>query len=200
MPVYRFGEYVPVVHPTAFVHPTATLIGDAVVGPHCYVGPGASMRGDFGRVELRAGSNLQDNCVMHSFPGRIALVEENGHIGHGAILHGCRVGQGALVGINAVVMDNVVIGENSLVAAMSFVKEGMQIPPQTLVAGSPARIVRELSDVELGWKANGTRVYQQLAADSLLQLHECEPLAEVEPDRPVREVGSRPLAEVKGDA
>jgi len=200
LPVYRFGEYVPVVHPTAFVHPTATLIGDAVVGPHCYVGPGASMRGDFGRVELRAGSNLQDNCVMHSFPGRIALVEENGHIGHGAILHGCRVGQGALVGINAVVMDNVVIGENSLVAAMSFVKEGMQIPPQTLVAGSPARIVRELSDVELGWKANGTRVYQQLAADSLLRLHECEPLAEVEPDRPVREAGSRPLAEVKGDA
>ena len=198
MPIYAFGGFVPVVHPSAYVHPTATLIGDAIVGANCYVGPGASMRGDFGRVELRAGANLQDNCVMHSFPGRMALVEEDGHIGHGAILHGCRIGRGALVGINAVVMDNVVVGENSFVAAMSFVKEGMQVPANTLVAGAPARIVRELNEVEIGWKANGTRLYQQLAADSKAQMREVQPLAEVEVDRPLREAGSKPLAEVKG--
>lgn len=197
MPVYAFSGFVPVVHPTAFVHPTATLIGDAIVGAHCYVGPGASMRGDFGRVELRAGANLQDNCVMHSFPGRTALVEEDGHIGHGAILHGCLVGRGALIGINAVVMDNVVVGENSFVAAMSFVKEGMQVPPNTLVAGSPARIIRELGETEIGWKANGTRLYQQLAAESIAQMREVQPLAAVEPDRPRREAGSKPLGEVK---
>lgn len=197
MPIYAFAGFVPVVDPTAFVHPTATLIGDAVVGPGCYVGPGASMRGDFGRVELRAGANLQDNCVMHTFPGRVALVEEEGHVGHGAVLHGCQVGRGALIGIGAVIMDNVVIGENSFVAAMSFVKEGMQVPANTLVAGVPARIVRELSEVEIGWKANGTRLYQELAADSLAHLRECEALAAVEEGRPTRAAGSRPLAEVK---
>ena len=153
MPIYSYAGYTPVVDPTAFVHPTATLIGDAIVGPRCYVGPGASMRGDFGRVELRAGANLQDNCVMHTFPGRIALVEENGHVGHGAVLHGCHVGSGALIGIGAVIMDNVVIGEHALVAAMSFVKEGMQVPPRVLVAGVPARVVRELTVTEVDWKS-----------------------------------------------
>lgn len=200
MPIYAYAGYTPVVDPTAFVHPTATLIGDAVVGPRCYVGPGASMRGDFGRVELRAGANLQDNCVMHTFPGRVALVEENGHVGHGAVLHGCHVGSGALIGIGAVIMDNVVIGEHALVAAMSFVKEGTQVPPRVLVAGVPARVVRELTATEIAWKSNGTRLYQELAQRSRAEMRECLPLAAVEPDRPVREAGSRPLSETRGDA
>jgi len=134
MPCYSYAGYTPVVDPTAFVHPTATLIGDAIVGPRCYVGPGASMRGDFGRVELRAGANLQDNCVMHTFPGRVALVCENGHIGHGAVLHGCHVGSGALIGIGAVIMDNVVIGEHALVAAMREC-----VPLAAEEAGRPVR-------------------------------------------------------------
>jgi phenylacetic acid degradation protein len=200
MPIYSYAGYTPVVDPTAFVHPTATLIGDAIVGARCYVGPGASMRGDFGRVELRAGANLQDNCVMHTFPGRVALVEENGHVGHGAVLHGCHVGSGALIGIGAVIMDNVVIGEHALVAAMSFVKEGTQVPPRVLVAGVPARVVRELTETEIAWKSNGTRVYQELAQRSRTEMRECLPLAAVEPDRPVREAGSRPLSETRGDA
>jgi phenylacetic acid degradation protein len=197
MPCYSYAGYTPVVDPTAFVHPSATLIGDAIVGAHCYVGPGASMRGDFGRVELRAGSNLQDNCVMHTFPGRVALVEANGHVGHGAVLHGCHVGSGALIGIGAVIMDNVVIGEHALVAAMSFVKEGTQVPPRVLVAGVPARVVRELTEAEIAWKSNGTRVYQELAQRSRAELRECLPLAAVEPGRPVREGGSRPLSETR---
>ncbi|MCG3168581.1 MAG: Carnitine operon protein CaiE [Pseudomonadales bacterium] len=197
MPCYSYAGYRPVIHPEAFVHPMATLIGDALVGPRCYVGPGASMRGDFGRVELCAGANLQDNCVMHSYPGRIARVGENGHVGHGAVLHGCEVGRGALIGIGAVIMDNVLIGEEALVAAMSFVKEGTQVPPRTLVGGIPARVMRELSAVELEWKADGVRQYQELARRSLLELHPCEPLTAPEAGRQPRSGGSRPLAELR---
>ncbi len=197
MPIYSYAGYTPVVDPTAFVHPTATLIGDAIVGARCYVGPGASMRGDFGRVELGAGANLQDNCVMHSYPGRAARVGENGHVGHGAVLHGCEVGRGALIGIGAVIMDNVLIGEEALVAAMSFVKEGMQVPPRVLVAGVPGRIMRELTAVELEWKADGVLQYQELARRCLLELRPCEPLCAPEEGRPVRSVGTRPLAELR---
>ncbi|HNC69427.1 MAG TPA: phenylacetic acid degradation protein PaaY [Pseudomonadales bacterium] len=197
MPCYSYAGLRPVIHPEAFVHPMAILIGDAIVGPGCYVGPGASMRGDFGRVELGAGANLQDNCVMHSYPGRIARVAENGHVGHAAVLHGCEVGRGALIGIGAVIMDNVSIGEEALVAAMSFVKEGMQVPPRVLIAGIPARVMRELTAVELQWKARGALQYQELARRSLQELHECEPLRAPEPDRPVRSAGSVPLAELR---
>ncbi|HNO13630.1 MAG TPA: phenylacetic acid degradation protein PaaY, partial [Accumulibacter sp.] len=89
--VYAIDGIVPVVDPRAFVHPTAVLIGDVIVGPGCYVGPCASLRGDFGRLILERGANLQDSCVMHGFPGTDTVVGEDGHIGHGAVLHGCRV-------------------------------------------------------------------------------------------------------------
>jgi len=110
MPCYAIEGVIPVVHPTAYVHPTAVLIGDVHIGPNCYVGPNASLRGDFGRIVLHAGANVQDNCVMHGFPQQDTLVEENGHIGHGAVLHSCTVRRDALVGMNAVVMDEAVVG------------------------------------------------------------------------------------------
>jgi phenylacetic acid degradation protein len=189
---------IPVVDPAAFVHPTATLIGDVIVGAGCYVGPGASLRGDFGRIILKPGSNVQDNCVMHSFPGQDAVVEENGHVGHGAILHGCVVGRDALIGMNSVIMDGAVIGEASFVGAMSFVKAGFVVPPRTLVAGVPARIMRDLQDKEIGWKANGTRQYQELARRSLVSLTACEPLAEREADRPeAKPIVAIPLHTIK---
>jgi phenylacetic acid degradation protein len=189
---------IPVVDPAAFVHPTATLIGDVIVGAGCYVGPGASLRGDFGRIILKPGSNVQDNCVMHSFPGQDAVVEENGHVGHGAILHGCVVRRDALIGMNAVIMDGAVIGEASFVGAMSFVKAGFVVPPRTLVAGVPARIMRDLQDKEIGWKANGTRQYQALARRSLASLTACEPLAEREADRPeAKPIVAIPLHTIK---
>jgi phenylacetic acid degradation protein len=198
MPCYSFEGLVPVVDPTAFVHPTAVLIGDVIVGAACYVGPGASLRGDFGRIILKPGSNVQDNCVMHSFPGQDAVVEENGHVGHGAVLHGCIVGREALVGMNAVVMDGAVIGEASFVGAMSFVRAGMVVPPKTLVAGVPAKIVRELQDKEIGWKANGTDQYQELARRSLATMRECDPLPAVEADRPqAKPIVAIPLHKVK---
>lgn len=181
--VYAIDGIVPVVDPTAYVHPSAVLIGDVIVGPGCYVGPCASLRGDFGRLILERGANLQDTCVMHGFPGTDTVVEEDGHIGHGAVLHGCRVGRNALIGMNAVIMDNAVIGESAIVAASAFVKAGAGIPPRSLVAGMPAKVIRELSDEEIAWKGEGTRTYQDLTRRCLATMVECNPLTTMEPDR-----------------
>ena len=181
--VYAIDGIVPVVDPTAFVHPTAILIGDVIVGPGCYIGPAACLRGDFGRLLVERGANVQDTCVMHGFPGTDTVVEEDGHIGHGAVLHGCRIGRNALVGMNAVIMDNAVVGESAIVAACAFVKAGAEIPPRSLAAGTPARIVRTLSDEEIAWKADGTRTYQDLVRRSLATMRETTPLAAVEAGR-----------------
>jgi phenylacetic acid degradation protein len=183
MKVWSINGVTPVVDPSSFVHASAVLIGDVIVGPGCYVGPAASLRGDFGRIELHAGSNVQDACVMHGFPSTDTIVEENGHIGHGAILHGCIVKANALVGMNAVVNDNAVIGESAIVAAMAFVKAGMIVPPRMLVAGVPARIVRELTEQELAWKIEGTQSYKELTRRSLATMVETEALTSVEPGR-----------------
>ncbi|GGM54661.1 gamma carbonic anhydrase family protein [Dactylosporangium sucinum] len=184
MPAYSIEGVVPVVHPTAYVHPTAVLIGDVHVGPRCYVGPLASLRGDFGRLVMEEGSNLQDSCVFHTFPGTEAVLGRDGHVGHGAVLHGCVTEPGVLIGMNAVVMDDVLVGAYAFVAAHSFVKAGFVVPSRMVVAGSPARVVRDLTPEELAWKANGTRVYQELTARSLASLAEVAPLPEPEPDRP----------------
>ena len=181
--VYAIDGLVPVVDPTAFVHPSAVLIGDVIVGPGCYVGPAACLRGDFGHIEIRAGANVQDTCVLHGFPGLGTVVEEDGHIGHGAVLHGCRVERNGLVGMNAVVNDNAVVGDSAIVAAMAFVKAGMVIPPRTIASGVPAKVLRALTDTELAWKAEGTRHYQDLARRSLATMRAVSPLAAPEPDR-----------------
>ena len=184
MPAYAIEGVIPVVHPAAYVHPTAVLIGDVHVGAGCYVGPHASLRGDFGRIVLEAGSNVQDSCVLHTFPGTVLTLGPDGHVGHGAVLHGCRVGAGALIGINAVVLDGAVVGKYAFVGAHSLVRAEFEVPPRTLAAGAPAKVVRDLTDVELAWKAHGTAVYQALAARSRASLQEVTPLAEEEPDRP----------------
>jgi phenylacetic acid degradation protein len=186
MPAYAFEGFIPVVDPRAFVHPLAVLIGDVRIAEGCYVAPGASLRGDFGGIILGAGSNVQDNCVLHSFPGRDVLLEGEAHIGHGAVLHGCTVRRGALIGIHAVLMDDVVVGEEAFVGAASFVRARFEVPPRTLVQGVPARVVRALKPEELAWKATGTREYQELAARCLATLRAVTPLAAPEPGRPVR--------------
>lgn len=196
MPCYRLDDWIPVVHPEAYVHPTAVLIGDVVIGPRCYVGPVASLRGDFGRIVLEAGSNVQDTCVMHGFPGADTRVEEDGHVGHGAVLHGCVVGRNALIGMNAVVMDKARIGADAFVAASSFVKAGFEVPDGHLVAGVPARVLRPLTPEELQWKRSGTRAYQQLAERSQ-RMVAVEPLRELPADRPraAADAEVRPLLE-----
>ncbi|WP_151447264.1 phenylacetic acid degradation protein PaaY [Lacisediminimonas profundi] len=197
--VYSINGITPVVDPTAFVHPSAILIGDVIVGPRCYIGPAASLRGDFGRLVLKEGVNVQDTCVMHGFPDSDTVVEVDGHIGHGAVLHGCHVGRNALVGMNAVVMDGAVIGADSIVAAMAFVKAGMEIPPRSLVVGTPARVLRQVTDEELAWKVEGTRQYQELAVRSLQTMQETAPLSAPEANRPRLVLGKvEPLYKVKG--
>ena len=196
--IYSIDGIVPVVDARAFVHETAVLIGDVIVGPGCYVGPNASLRGDFGRIILQEGSNLQDTCVMHSFPRLDAIVETDGHVGHGAVLHGCRVGRNAMIGMNAVVMDGAEIGESSIVAALAFVKSDQKIPPRSLVVGIPAKVIRELTDEEIAWKSGGTAVYQKLAERSMSTMREAAPLCEPEPNRRrVPHIDFEPLFKVR---
>ena len=183
MPIYEFENIRPVVDPSAFVHPTASLIGDVIVGPACLVGPGASLRGDIGRIVMERGSNVQDNCTVHTFPGKDCIIGPDGHVGHGAVLHGCRLEANAMIGMNAVVMDDAIVGENSFVAAMTFVRAGMEIPANTLVGGIPAKVLRSLSDEEVGWKSAGTVVYQRLAHRYLETLGEVQAHLEIEVDR-----------------
>ena len=205
MGVYAIDGVVPVVHPDAFVHPEAVLIGDVHIGAGAYVGPLASLRGDFGRIELGAGANIQDSCVMHSFPGAGCTVEPEGHIGHGAVLHGCTVRSGAMVGMNTVVMDGADIGRRALVGANAFIPAGLVVPADHLAAGNPGKVIKELDAEALAWKANGIRVYQELARRSLASLVAVVPLREEEPDRPSLPTSStaastsKPLHEFRRD-
>ncbi|WP_349743225.1 phenylacetic acid degradation protein PaaY [Roseateles cavernae] len=184
MPCYAIDGVTPVVHPSAHVHPTAVLIGDVIVGPGCYIGPCASLRGDFGRIVLMEGANVQDTCVIHGFPKSETVVEANGHIGHGAVLHGCMVRHDALVGMNAVVMDEAEVGAWSIVAACAFVRAGLKLPEKSLIAGLPAKVMRPLSEDEMRWKLEGTQTYQQLTRRCQASLVEVQPLAAEEADRP----------------
>jgi phenylacetic acid degradation protein len=181
--IYSIDGVVPVIDPTAFVHPDAVIIGDVVVEAGCYVGPCASLRGDFGRIIVKQGSNVQDNCTLHSLAGSDLVVGPHGHIGHGAILHSASVGVNVMVGMNAVIMDHAIIGESSIIAAMSFVKAGTKIPPRCLAGGVPAKIMRELTEEDLAMKIEGTRQYQELARRSLATLVAVEPLMKFDPDR-----------------
>jgi phenylacetic acid degradation protein len=190
MPCFSIDEVVPVVDPSAFVDPSAVLVGDVIVGPKCYVGPLASLRGDFGRISVGPGSNVQDSCVLHCFPGREVIIEEDGHIGHGAILHGCHIGRGVLVGMNSVIMDGCVIGDRSFVGANSFVAADTNVPSEHVVAGNPAVVRRPLTDEEMAWKANGTSLYQELASRYLDSHRPVDPLVALEENRPSLQIAS----------
>lgn len=197
MPIYQIDGIKPVVSPLAFVHPTAVLIGDVIIEDNCYIGPCAVLRGDFGQIIVKKNANLQDTCVMHGFPGVVTSIEEFGHVGHGAVLHGCIVGKNALVGMNAVIMDESVIGEGSIVGAMSFVKAEVVFPARSLILGSPAKVVREVSPEELKWKKEGTEIYIELAKRSQETMIETMPLTAVEANRKTIDIHYKTLAKVK---
>jgi len=182
--VFSIDGVTPVVHPTAFVHPRAVLIGDVVVGPGSYVAPCASLRGDIGRIVVGEGANVQDSCLLHCFPNAECVIEDWGHVGHGTVMHGARVGRHALIGMNSVLMDGCVIGEAAFVAAMSFVPAGFEVPERTLVAGVPAKVRRALTDEEMAWKRSGTEEYHRIAARSLATMQEVDALTEEEANRP----------------
>lgn len=191
MPVYAFEGSVPVVDPAAFLHPTASLIGDVIVGPGCYIGPGASLRGDFGRIFVQGNASVQDNVTLHSSAETDCIVGYGCTIGHGAVLHGCTLGRHVLVGMNAVVLDDVEIGDECLVAALSLVKSGLNAPPRTLIAGSPAKPVKTLTAEQIVWRMEDDGEYVRLARRSLAALVECAPLPAPEPDRQRTARGAR---------
>ena len=179
MTIYSFDSFIPVVHETAFVHPQAAVTGNVIIGRDVYVGPGAAIRGDWGGIVIEDGCNVQEGCTIHMFPGITVVLEESAHIGHGAVVHGARIGRNTLVGMNAVVMDNVVVGEECIIGALTFVPADMQIPSRKVVVGNPARIVKDVSDEMIAWKTEGTTLYQALPAQLARTLMEVEPLREV---------------------
>src|SRR5438477_5428187 len=196
--VYSIDGITPVVDPSAFVHPSAVLIGDVIVGARVYIGPAACLRGDFGRIVVEEGANIQDTCMLHGFPGKDTVVGPDVTVGHGAVLHGCVVRRGALIGMNCVVNDNAEVGEDAVVAAMAFVKAEAKIPPRSLVAGIPARILRQLSEQEIRWKKDNTILYQKLAERSSRSMQQVEALTQIEPGRKRIDIpGAVPLSELK---
>ncbi|MEG9883148.1 MAG: transferase hexapeptide repeat family protein [Hyphomicrobiales bacterium] len=181
--IYAYDGMIPVIDPTAFVHDTAVIIGDVIVGPGCYIGPAAVLRGDFGRIRVAEASNVQETCVIHSFPNQEVILEKNSHIGHGAVLHGCHIGENVLIGMNSVVMDKAAIGRDCIVGALSFIKAGAVFEVGQMIVGAPARAIRPLKQREIDWKKRGTGVYQALARVAPRKLKKTTPLDCEEPDR-----------------
>ncbi|HEU4471285.1 MAG TPA: transferase hexapeptide repeat family protein [Flavisolibacter sp.] len=190
---YEFNGIRPVVHPSAFVHPQAIVTGHVIIGKDVYIGPGCALRGDWGRIVIADGCNVQENCTVHMFPGVTVHLEAAAHIGHGAIIHGATIGRNCLIGMNAVIMDEAVVGEESIVGALCFIKQGEQIPPRSVVVGNPARIVKQVSDDMINWKTKGTQLYQQLPGQCRESLRPCEPLTEEKYQQPLYEPDYKPF-------
>ena len=185
--IFSFKGFIPVVHPSSYVHPQATVTGNVVIGKNVYIGPGAALRGDWGGIEIGDGCNVQENCTIHMFPGVTVVLESSAHIGHGAIIHGARICENAMIGMNAVIMDNAIIGAESIVGALAFVSANEEFPERSLIVGNPAKRIKEVSDNMLDWKTKGTQLYQSLPADLHDSLEEVEPLTSIPEDRPSQE-------------
>ena len=181
--IYEFNGYKPVIDPSSFVHKEATIIGNVIIGKKVYIDPGASIRGDWGKITIKDGCNVQDNCTIHIFPGKDVILEENAHIGHGAIVHGANIGKNTLVGMNSVIMDDCNIGDECIIGALCFIKGEMNIPNRKIVVGNPAIIKGEVSDEMISWKTKGTELYQDLPNECYTLMKECEPLLDIEKNR-----------------
>jgi phenylacetic acid degradation protein len=192
--IYSFKGVRPVVALSSFVHPQAAVTGNVIIGENVYIGPGAAIRGDWGRIVIEDGVNVQENCTIHMFPGVTVLLKTGSHIGHGAVVHGATIGRNCLIGMNSVIMDNAEIGDESIIGALSFIKSGAMIPPRSVVAGSPAKIIREVSDEMLQWKTEGTALYQSLPKDMREHWAPCEPLREPPGSPPASEPADAPVS------
>ena len=185
--IYEFNGYIPVIDPSSFIHQEATIIGNVIIGKNVYIGPGASVRGDWGQITIKDGCNIQDNCIVHIFPGKDVILEENAHIGHGAIIHGANIGKNSMIGMNAVVMDDAHIGKECIIGALSFIKGEMIIPDRKIVVGNPARIKGNVSDEMVKWKSKGTELYQKLPQECKDLMKECDPLEKIEENRKIKQ-------------
>jgi phenylacetic acid degradation protein len=189
---YAFNGFKPVVHESAWIHPQACITGNVIIGKDVYVGPGAAIRGDWGQIIIEDGCNVQENCTVHMFPGVTVYLRTGAHIGHGAIIHGATIGKNCLIGMNAVIMDRVVLGDECIVGALSFVKAEWEIPARSLLAGNPAKIIREVSDDMIHWKTQGTQLYQQLPAELYKSWETCEPLRTIPENLPQQTAAYQP--------
>ena len=185
--IFEFNGFKPVVHPSSFVHPQATVTGNVIIGKDVYIGPSCALRGDWGKIVIEDGCNVQENCTVHMFPGTTVTLKKGAHIGHGAIIHGGTIGENCLVGMNAVVMDDVEIGDECIIGALAFVPAKSKIERRSLVVGNPAKKIKDVSDEMMKWKKMGTALYQKLPGQCMETLKECEPLSEIEKDRPSQE-------------
>lgn len=196
--IFEFDGYKPVIDESAFIHPNAVVTGNVIIGKDVYIGPGAALRGDWGQIIIEDGCNVQENCIIHMFPGVTVRLYESAHIGHGAVIHGGQIGRNSLVGMNAVVMDNAEVGEECIIGALCFVPADMKIPNRKVVVGNPAKIVKDVSDKMIDWKTKGTELYQKLPSDMKNSFKPCEPLREVPKDRGKQEAVYKTWEEVKG--
>ena len=178
-----FKGMIPVIHPSSYIHPKAVVIGHVTIGKDCYIGPGAVLRGDWGKVIIGDGCNVQENCTLHMFPGKSVILKNGAHVGHGAVIHGAELGEQALVGMNSVVMDDVVLGDGSFVGALSFVPANSNFEPRSLIVGNPAKMVKEVSEEMYNHKVEGTELYRQLPSNMHELSEEVEPLTEVPDNR-----------------
>ncbi len=190
--IYSFNNYIPVIDESAFVHPQAAITGNVIIGKNCYVGPGAALRGDFGKIILEEGCNVQENCTVHMFPGATVILREGSHIGHGAIVHGATIGRNCLVGMNSVILDNADLGDECIIGALTLVREGEKIPSRSLVVGNPGRVIREVSDEMIKWKTEGTKIYQELPEQMRRSWNKVEPLRHLPEERQGQEETYRP--------
>lgn len=172
--IYEFNGMRPSIHESAFVHQTASVIGNVQIGKDVYIGPGAAIRGDWGRIVIEDGCNVQENCIIHMFPGTTVWLHKGAHVGHGAIIHGAVLQENCLIGMNAVVMDDAEVGAESIVGALSFVPAEMKIPARKIVVGNPAKVVKDVSDEMVAWKTEGTKLYQSLPKESHQTLKKLE--------------------------
>ena len=195
--IYEFNGYRPVVHESSFVHPLAAVTENVEIGRDVYIGPGAAIRGDWGKIIIEDGCNVQENCTVHMFPGTTVILKKGAHIGHGAIIHGATVGKNCLVGMNAVIMDNVVLGDECIVGALTFIAAGTEIPDRKIVVGNPGNIIKDVSDEMIAWKTKGTALYQKLPSELHATLIEVEPLRIPAPFKPGRQEEYKSWGEAK---
>ena len=192
--IYSFNDFIPVIHESSFVHPLAAITGNVIIGKDCYIGPGAALRGDWGKIIIEDGCNVQENCIIHMFPGVTVLLKPASHIGHGAIIHGATIGKNCLVGMNAVIMDNVELGDECIIGALTFIKQDEKIPARSLVAGNPGKIIKQVTDEMLNWKSEGTKLYQSLPKEMFESWKECEPLREIPDHLPLQAKDYKPFS------
>lgn len=185
--IFEFDGFKPVIDESSFIHPQANVTGNVIIGKNVYVGPGAAIRGDWGKIIIEDGCNVQENCVIHMFPGTTVTIKKNAHLGHGCIIHGAEIGENSLIGMSAVIMDNAIIGKEAIIGALAMVPSKMVIPQRKIAVGNPVKIIKDVSDEMIKWKSKGTELYQQLPKDCKNSLVECKPLREIEKDRPTQE-------------